>query len=237
MAGIAKFGTLIKHQKKTMKNKIRIVIADDHQIFIEGIKALIKDSDKVILVGESRDGETLIQILKTKEPDVVLMDVNMPKLNGIEATKKIKELFPNMKILGLTMYDDANSISEMMKAGASGYLLKTTGKSELLNAISKVQQGEKYFSNEVSMKLIERMFDDNGRDDVKTLPRKAEITRRELDIIRLIAEEMTNIEIAKKLNNSPMTIITHRKNLLRKLGVKNTAGLVKYAVMNGLLES
>lgn len=220
-----------------MKNKIKVVIADDHQIFIEGIKSLIKDSEKVLLVGEARDGETLMQVLKTKMPDVVLMDVNMPKMNGIEASKKIRLLFPEMKILGLTMSDDADSVSEMMRAGALGYLLKTTGKAELISAITHVNNGEKYLSSEMSMKLIEKMFDNNEKEEVARVPRKAEITKRELDIVRLIAQEMTNVEIAKKLNNSPMTIITHRKNLLRKLGVKNTAGLVKYAVMNGLLEA
>ncbi len=220
-----------------MKNKIKVVIADDHQIFIEGIKALIKDSDKVTLVGEATDGEALLTVIKSKNPDVVLMDINMPKMNGIEASKKIKATFPDMKIVGLTMSDDASSVSEMMKAGVLGYLLKTTSKAELINAISRVYQGEKYLSNEMSMKLIEKMFDDKEKDEVSHTPRKAEITRRELDIIRLVAQEMTNAEIAKKLNNSPMTIITHRKNLLRKLGVRNTAGLVKYAVINGLLES
>lgn len=219
-----------------MKNKIKVVIADDHQIFIEGIKALLKESEKVVLVGEAHDGETLMQVLKAKNPDVVLMDVSMPRMNGIEATKKIRVLFPEMKILGLTMSEDADSVSEMMRAGALGYLLKTTGKAELINAITHVFHGEKYLSNEMSMKLIEKMFDDNEKEGVSRTPRKAEITRRELDIVRLIAQEMTNVEIAKKLNNSPMTIITHRKNLLRKLGVKNTAGLVKYAVLNGLLE-
>lgn len=220
-----------------MKNKIKIVIADDHQIFIEGIKSLIKDSEKVLLVGEARDGETLLNVLKAKNPDVVLMDVNMPKMSGIEASKKIRLLFPDIKILGLTMSDDADSVSEMMRAGALGYLLKTTSKAELISAIVHVNNGEKYLSAEMSMKLIEKMFDDNEKEEVERIPRKADITKRELDIVRLIAQEMTNVEIAKKLNNSPMTIITHRKNLLRKLGVKNTAGLVKYAVMNGLLES
>lgn len=224
-----------------MKNKIKVVIADDHQIFIEGIKSLIKDSEKVVLVGEARDGETLLQVLKSKSPDVVLMDVSMPKMGGIEASRKIRTQFPEIKILGLTMSDDADSVSEMMRAGALGYLLKTTSKAELISAIVHVNNGEKYLSAEMSMKLIEKMFDENEKEKERVeearVPRKAEITKRELAIVRLIAQEMTNVEIAKKLNNSPMTIITHRKNLLRKLGVKNTAGLVKYAVINGLLES
>ncbi len=217
-----------------MKNKIKIIIADDHHLFIEGIKALIKDSDAVQLVGEAYDGESLMQLLKTKSPDVVLMDVNMPKMNGIEATKRIKSQHPEVKILGLTMFDDTNYISEMMKAGASGYLVKTTGKAELINAISKVHEGEKYLSNEVSVKLIERMFDGSG--DQLLSQRRLEITPREKEIVRLIAQELTNVEIAERLKNSPMTIITHRKNLLRKLGVKNTAGLIKYVMQHGLLD-
>ena len=134
-----------------MKNKIKIVIADDHQIFIEGIKSLIKDSEKVLLVGEARDGETLLHVLKAKNPDVVLMDVNMPKMSGIEASKKIRLLFPDIKILGLTMSDDADSVSEMMRAGALGYLLKTTSKAELISAIVHVNNGEKYLSAEMSI--------------------------------------------------------------------------------------
>jgi len=218
------------------KMKIKIIIADDHLIFIEGLKALIKDSDKVSLVGEATNGEILLQLLKTKEVDVVLMDVNMPEVNGIEATQKIKASFPKVKVLGLTMMEDAKYISQMMKAGASGYLLKTTGKEELINAVTQVYNGNRYLSEEVSMKLIDRMLDGNGQESESKPEREPQITKREQEIIRLIAEEMTNEEIAKHLNNSPMTIITHRKNLLRKLNVKNTAGLVKYAVQHGLVD-
>jgi len=218
----------------SMKSKIKIIIADDHHLFIEGLKAIVKDSDEVALVGEAENGELLMELLKNKPTDVVLMDVNMPKMNGIEATKKIKSEYPTVKILGLTMFDDTQNISEMIKAGASGYLLKTTGKLELINAISKVHGGEKYLSSEVSVKLIERMF--NGSNGDSMLLRRAELTPREKEIIKLIAQEMTNTEIAERLNNSPMTIITHRKNLLRKLGVKNTAGLIKYAVQHGMLD-
>ena len=220
----------------TSKNKIKIVIADDHQIFIEGIRALIKDSEKVALVGEASNGEQLLNMLKTKDVDVVLMDVSMPTVNGIEATQKIKAGFPNVKVLGLTMVEDAKQISEMMKSGASGYLLKTTGKQELVDAILKVHAGERYLSNEVSLKLIDRMINHSEPVSDTKSERNPSITKREQEIIKLIADELTNEEIARRLNNSPMTIITHRKNLLRKLNVKNTAGLVKYAVQHGLID-
>lgn len=220
----------------TQKNKIKVVIADDHQIFIEGIKALIKDAESVLLVGEAVDGEQLLNLLNTKDVDVVLMDVYMPKMSGIEATLKIKSDHPNVKVLGLTMMEDARHISEMMKAGASGYLLKTTGKAELVDAISRVQNGERYLSKEVSMKLIDRMLNNTQAPEQSGGDRTPSITKREHEIIRLIAQELTNEEIARQLNNSPMTIITHRKNLLRKLNVKNTAGLVKYAVQHGLID-
>ncbi len=218
------------------KGKIKIVIADDHFIFIEGIKALLKDINEVSMAGEAADGEQLLEILKSKDVDVVLMDVNMPKVNGIEATKAIMSNFPKVKVIGLTMHEDSKSISDMMKAGASGYLLKTTGRSELLSAITKVSNGERYLSNEVSMKLIDRMLDNKSEPVQSADVRHPNITKRELEIVKLIAQEMTNEQIAKHLNNSPMTIITHRKNLLRKIGVKNTAGLIRYAVQNGLVD-
>lgn len=217
------------------KNKIKVVIADDHQIFIEGIKALLKDDDKVVVAGEASDGEDMLKLLAAKEVDVVLMDINMPKLNGIEATKKIRQRFPKVKVLTLTMVEEAPRISEMMKAGASGYLLKTSGKGELITAITNVKNGERYLSPEVSKKLIDSVLSEE-RAQSQSFDRTPQITNREKEIIKLIIREMTNEEIARHLNNSPMTIITHRKNLLRKLGVKNTAGLVKYAMQHGLDE-
>ena len=218
-----------------LKNRIKVVIADDHQIFIEGIKALLKDDDRVVVVGEATDGEDLLNLVASKDADVILMDINMPRLNGIEATKKIRQKFPKAKVLSLTMVEDAQRISEMMKAGAAGYLLKTSGKSELINAITNVKNGERYLSSEVSKKLIDSVLSENQGHQMSN-DRSPQITNREKEIIRLIIREMTNEEIARHLNNSPMTIITHRKNLLRKLGVKNTAGLVKYAMQHGLGE-
>ena len=174
--------------------QVKIFIADDHQLFIEGIKALIRDTEQVTLMGEAENGIDLMEQLKTKKPDVILMDLNMPLMGGIEATRKIKELYPEIKILALTMFDDTVHISEIMKAGASGYLLKNTGKAELISAITKVQQGEKYVSNEVSVKIIEQMMNgggssnNNGNADHNNAggnkARKADITKRELEIIQ-----------------------------------------------------
>ena len=218
-----------------LKNKIKVVIADDHQIFIEGIKALLKDEDKVAIVGEAADGEELLVLVENKEADVILMDINMPRLNGIETTKRLRQRFPKVKVLSLTMVEDAQRISEMMKAGAAGYLLKTSGKAELISAITNIKNGERYLSTEVSKKLIDSVLSEEQGQRISN-ERSAQITNREKGIIRLVIREMTNEEIARHLNNSPMTIITHRKNLLRKLGVKNTAGLVKYAMQHGLGE-
>ncbi len=238
---------------------IKIFVADDHQLFIEGIKALTRDSQEVKLIGEAENGEDLLEQLKSTVPDVVqmdinmagvyvpitpptvpdviLMDINMPKINGIEATKKIRQLYPDIKILALTMFDDTLYVSEMIKAGASGYLLKNAGKTELISAITKVFNGERYVSNEVSLRMIDKLNSGDHSSSENKMPpvRKSEVTKKELEILKLIATELTNAEIAVKLNNSPMTIITHRKNLLRKLGVKNTAGLIKYAMENGML--
>lgn len=218
-------------------DQIKIFVADDHQLFIEGIKALTRDSQEVKLIGEAENGEDLLAQLKTNQPNVILMDINMPKINGIEATKKIRLLYPEIKILALTMFDDTLYVSEMIKAGASGYLLKNAGKSELITAITTVYKGERYVSSEVSLKMIDKMNSNDQSSAENKMPpvRKSEVTKKELEILKLIAQELTNAEIASKLNNSPMTIITHRKNLLRKLGVKNTAGLIKYAMENGML--
>lgn len=199
---------------------------------------MLSEVPELELAGDAENGRALLDLLTLKKVDVILMDINMPVMSGVETTKKIKELYPEIKILALTMFDDTLHINEMINAGASGYLLKNAGKEELVTAIKKVYAGEKYVSNEVSVKLIERMFnkEQEKTSTVASNTRKSELTKREIEIIKLIAQEMTNAEIAAKLNNSPMTIITHRKNLLRKLGVKNTAGLIKYAMQNGLVE-
>ena len=154
-----------------------------------------------------RSGEDLLNQLKNVQPEVILMDINMPKLSGIEATKKIRQQFPEIKILALTMFDDSLYVSEMIKAGASGYLLKNAGKAELINAITKVNKGERYVSSEVSLKLIEQM--NSPVEHAMPPVRKAEITKRELEIVRLIAQELTNAEIAVKDRKSTRLNSSH----------------------------
>ena len=223
--------------------KIKVFIVDDHDLFKEGIKLLLRNEKELEVVGDAANGAEFLQKVEEIKPDVVLMDINMPVMNGIDATRAAVSKYPNLKVLALTMFEEGAYISEMMKAGAHGYLLKNTGREELLGAIKKVIAGEKYLSASVTVKLIDSVMNPVSRPSPvspsmndSTERKKVDITKRELTIIKLIAQEMTNQEIADKLDNSPMTIITHRKNLLRKLGVKNTAGLIKYAVQNGLLD-
>lgn len=209
---------------------IRIAIADDHQMFIDGIKSLLKGNKNIQIVTEANNGEALLQHIANTPVNLILMDVNMPVMDGIETTKKVKELFPDIKVIMLTMFGTRDYIEKLLRAGANGYILKNTGKEELTTAIEKVMQGESYFSKEVTERIMEGL---QGKK-TETNPMMVELTEREKDVLRLIAQELTSHEIADKLFISFHTVETHRKNLISKLQVKNIAGLVKYAVQNGL---
>ena len=209
---------------------IKVAIADDHQMFIDGIKSLIKGNKTIQVVAEANNGEALLETLTKTPVNLILMDVNMPVMDGIETTKKVKELFPDIKVIMLTMFGTRDYIEKLLRAGANGYILKNTGKEELTTAIEKVMQGESYFSKEVTERIMEGL---QGKKN-ETNPMMVELTEREKDVLRLIAQELTSREIADKLFISFHTVETHRKNLISKLQVKNIAGLVKYAVQNGL---
>ncbi len=209
---------------------IKIAIADDHQMFIDGIKSLLKGNKNMLVSVEANNGEQLLSLLKEHQTEVILMDVNMPVMDGIETTKQVKKLFPEIKVIMLTMFGTRDYIEKLLRAGANGYILKNTGKEELTIAIEKVMQGESYFSKEVTERIMEGL---QGKK-AETNPMMVELTEREKDVLRLIAQELTSHEIAEKLFISFHTVETHRKNLISKLQVKNIAGLVKYAVQNGL---
>ena len=211
---------------------LRILIADDHQMFIDGIKALLESNKAFSIVGEANNGNQVIEKLETTEVDIILMDVNMPELDGIEATKKIIKAYPKVKVLMLTMFNTRDYIEKVLKAGAHGYILKNTGKEELQEAILKIMNGESFFSKEVTEKIMQGL---QKKKEAQNDPMFIELTDREKEVLIWIVEELTTQEIADKLFISHHTVETHRKNLISKLNVKNTAGLVKFAIQHGIV--
>lgn len=214
---------------------IDILLVDDHKIVRDGIKALLFTNGLINIVGECDDGNQVLEFLEKNHVDIILMDINMQDVNGIDCTKMVNDKHPTVKVIALTMHIEEGYISKILKSGAAGYILKNTGKSELIDAIKKVNGGENYFSKEVSNVMMNKYMKKSGvRKSSSSLASVDDLTKREVEILGLIAEELTNNEIGEKLFISPRTVDTHRRNLLQKLGVKNTAGLVKFALQNGI---
>lgn len=210
-----------------------ILLVDDHQIVIDGLKTLLEGVENINALYETLTGEATLKAANDNHIDLVLLDINLPDRNGFEICTELKKQHKNIKIIALTMYGNAGYINKMIKAGADGYLLKNTGKDELLVAIETVMKGERYFSKQVTDNLVA------GMQDVKT-PKSNDfiqkLTRREKEVLELIVDELTTDEIAGKLFISSTTVISHRKSLLRKLNAKNVAGLVRKAFEFGLLK-
>ncbi len=211
---------------------INILIVDDHQIILDGLSKLIDGTTEIAITGAVASGTEAIEQVEQARFDLVLLDINLPDINGFEVCRRIKTIRPELKVIALTMHDEAAYISKMSKMGVDGYLLKNTGQEELLSAIRTVVGGGSYYSAEVTQSLL-----------AANRPKKAtrtgmiqKLTRRETEILRLIVDELTTEEIAEKLFISPTTVISHRKSLLRKLNAKNTAGLVKNAYEFRLLD-
>lgn len=213
---------------------ITVFIADDHKIFRDGIISLLDNEDHIQVVGEAGNAEDLFEKIPALQPTVILMDISMGASNGIEATEKILKRFPSIKVLALSMHSESSYIIKMLEAGASGYLLKDAGSREMIAAIQTVASGGTYFSQQVSQTLLHYLH--GGKKVLEKRP-GVPLTKRELEVLQLIAEEYSNSEIAEKLYISIRTVDTHRRNLLEKLGVKNTAGLVKNAIRLGLINS
>jgi DNA-binding NarL/FixJ family response regulator len=213
------------------KLPINLLIADDHQLFADGILQILESEKMFGEIYVAKNGKEAVNKSLTENIDCVIMDIIMPELNGLEATKLIKQERPDIKIVVVSMQCDAAIVNKMLKAGADAFINKDTGKEELLKAIEKVMDDEKYISPQISLNLFTHLNDRNVHinDDVKHL------TPREIEIIRYIADGLTNHEIADKLFLSHVTVDTHRKNILAKLQIKNTASLVKYAAEHKLL--
>jgi DNA-binding NarL/FixJ family response regulator len=215
----------------TYQLPINLLIADDHQLIIDGLIKILETEKTIGEIYSANNGREAVDKALTHDIDCVIMDINMPVLNGLEATKLIKKEKPEIKVIAVSMFCDASIVSKMMKSGADAFINKDTGKSELLRAIGKVMNKEKYISPEISANLFTHLTDRN----VNTHDNEKHLTPREIEVIRYIADGLTNNEIAAKLFLSPGTVDTHRKNILAKLGLKNTAALVKYAAEHKLL--
>jgi len=210
---------------------INILIADDHQLIIDGLIQILKEEKSIGSITSAINGHEAVSKATNESIDCVIMDINMPLLNGLEATKLIKKEKPAIKVIVVSMLCDASIVSKMLKVGADAFVNKDTGKSELLIAISKVMNDEKYISPLISQNLFSHLNDRT----ISPTPNNKHLTPREIEIIGYIAEGLTNVEIAAKLFLSTSTVDTHRKNILTKLQLKNTAALVRYAAEHNLL--
>lgn len=206
--------------------RIRVFIIDDHYMVVEGIRSLLQHDEQIELVGHASNAASCLSYLKLEQPDVILMDISMPEKSGIELCREVKEQYPAIQILGLSTFDQKAFVQEMIDHGASGYVLKTATKQELSRAIQLVAKGQKYLSLGASAALR------SARKEQEAMPF---ITRREKEVLQLIAEGFTNAEIAEKLFIGSATVDTHRKSLLAKFNMKNTASLIRFVTQHNLI--
>lgn len=213
----------------------KILIVDDHEVVRDGLKNILTSLDNITIAGEAGNGEDAVKMYVSLKPDLVIMDISMPGMNGIEATKIIKEKDPDACILILTMHDNQEYLNQIIRSGAKGFILKNTDKDELLEAVKTVSAGDNFFSKDISKLIIDNYIrtakDTDKNDGYKEVP----LTKREIEILKLIASGYSNQEIANILYISYNTVDTHRKNIMHKLSIKNTAGLVRYAIEKGLI--
>jgi two-component system, NarL family, response regulator NreC len=212
-----------------MKQKIRILLADDHKMVRQGFRLILVSQDDMEVVGETGDGRDAVELAKTLKPNVVVMDITMPELNGIEATRRIREAVPFTRVLALSVHRDAVYVREVLRAGAEGYLLKESADIDLLAAVRAVAEGNSYLSAEVAGAVLKdyRKYATNPLDL---------LTAREREVLRQIAEGNTNKEIATNLNLSIYTVDGHRTRLMEKLNLHSVGALVRFAARNGIVD-
>lgn len=218
-----------------MTEKIKVYLADDHQMLIEGMKAIIKTNDNFEVVGYSLNGMHLIDQVIQAKADILVMDINMPEKDGIEVLKELSVSKIPFKVIVLSSYDDLKLVKEVIKLGARGYITKQSVGESILEALNEVQNGEEYFCKIMHEKILASFSHNNINDHQVELVPTVNLTERELVIIKLIALEYSGKMISEKLYISTNTVETHRKNLLKKLNVKSSIGLVKYAIKNNLI--
>lgn len=215
-------------------HKKKILIADDHALVREGIAAFLKHCDDVEVVAEASDGIEAIDKTKKFRPDIVIMDINMPKLGGLEATIEIKKMAPDIKVLVLTQYEDREYISRFLKAGVSGYLLKKAVGSDLITALSVIGRGELYLYSSIASEVVAGYLHGGNQLDEEVPYDK--LTDREKQVLKLVAEGFTHKEVADMLTISVKTVIAHQTNISEKLGIHTRAGLIKFAIQKGIIK-
>ena len=213
--------------------KIRILLADDHTILRDGIRALLEDQQDIEVIGEAEDGQSAVKLAAQLDPDIVIMDIAMPLLNGLEATRHIRRDSPQVKVLILTMHENEEYIRQVLAAGAFGYVLKDAAARDLLGAIRAVYNGEAVLSPAVTRLVIEDYL---RWGDIQPMDASNELTSREREVLQLIAEGYTNKEIAEILCLSIKTIQSHRTNLMSKLDLHDRGDLIKYAIQKKIIE-
>lgn len=211
---------------------VDIIIADDHEIFRDGFKVMCSKEKSINIVGEAENGEDLLEKVRKLQPDVVITDIKMPKMDGIAVTKALSKEFPHIGVIALSMFDEQDLIVEMLEAGAKGYLIKNAQKQEIFDAIRTVHNNEPYYCNQTSTKLAGMIA--ASRFDTRKKPEALDFSEKELQIIKLICEEHSSREIADKLFLGVRTVEGYREKIQQKMKARNMAGVVVYAIRNGI---
>ncbi|WP_339609809.1 response regulator transcription factor [uncultured Roseivirga sp.] len=213
-------------------DRIKVLVADDHQVIIDGLEAIISTIDHLEFIGGASNGNEVITRVESQAVDLVLMDINMPEMDGLECTGYLNKHYPNIRVIALSMHDNPRLAKRMIKNGAFGFLLKNSSKANILKAISEVMEGRNFFDP----MLMSAFFDADNKKSSSSFSKKDLLTKREIQIIQLICQEKTTAEIADELSISTHTVESHRGNIMLKLELKNSVGLVKWAIKNEVID-
>lgn len=216
--------------------RIKVLIADDHRVVREGLAAILKTKENIVVVGEAQDGQEAVEKARSLLPDVVLMDVSMPRMSGVEATRQLKREFPHMGIIALTMYDEQQYIFDLVRAGATGYLLKDTDSAQIVAAIRAVYRGESLIHPSVASKILAEFSLMSQKKGKKAAWVEHDLSEREITVLKLVAEGKTNKEIANALDLSEKTVKNHVRNIFHKLQVYDRTQAAILAIRKGLIE-
>jgi DNA-binding NarL/FixJ family response regulator len=211
---------------------IKIIIADDHELLRKGFRSMLEMDAELEVIGEASNGEELLSLVAQQAPDIVITDIQMPVMDGIEAARQLKKSFPDVGVIALTMFNDDKVIVDMLEASARGYLLKNASRTELTDAIRMVHRGGSYFCTSTSAALAGLIA--SNKTGLYTAPGKNAFTKKEVQIMRMICEELQNVQIAKKMSLGVRTVESYRERIFEKTGARNIAGVVIYAIRNGV---